>query len=65
MKMQVLAMLQRYRLVSHLRLYLKAKKNIISVPVGKKEKNKTPFISSTFKVEEIKVPLFFYILYTG
>ena len=37
MKMQVLAMLQRYRLVSHLRLYLKAK-NIISVPVGKKEK---------------------------
>lgn len=59
MKMQVLAMLQRYRLVSHLRLYLKAKKTLYLCLWAKKKKNKTTFISSTFKVEEIKVPLFF------
>ena len=52
MKMQVLAMLQRYRLVSHLRLYLKAKKTLYLCLWAKKKKNKTTFISS-------KVPLFF------
>ena len=38
MKMQVLAMLQRYRLVSHLRLYLKAKKTLYLCLWAKKKK---------------------------
>lgn len=47
MKMQVLAMLQRYRLVSHLRLYLKAKKTLYLCLWAKKKKNKTTFIFCT------------------
>ena len=43
MKMQVLVMLQRYRLVSHLRLYLKAKKHYICA-CGQKRKKIRPLL---------------------